>query len=371
MVNIVSFKLWLISGGLLVSTSAFGENVSFGPVGAPVVVNPPSTATTIPPSVSPTATSLMNGNATAVSGTASLNGTTVQSLGGATSAANQSSSGNNWGSVISSAVGGGMIAYGTPLIYSNCFVPTPNPGQVALCQRGVVVDILGGLALVQGISSSGASDQNNTVANQTAVGEPVTTTSPNSAAKSAALAQLAAVKAALKQAGVNFDTTTGIATLPNGKTISPSDTSNPAAIAAETGMSQSDYKGILAKAAELEKKAIADAQKSGTAYTASNGFDGGSGGAGLNPLDAAADPAAAAAAALAAKRAPANASGKAGVAGMARNYNGDMIGVAGDDIFQMMTRRYQEKVKNQSFLSPEALPTGTAQAMPSLMPKSH
>ena len=46
----------------------------------------------------------------------------------------------------------------------------------------------------------------------------------------------------------------------------------------------------------------------------------------------------------------------ASVAGMVKNYNGEMIGVSGDNIFDMMTRRYREKDGKDNFLPPESSP---------------
>ena len=41
------------------------------------------------------------------------------------------------------------------------------------------------------------------------------------------------------------------------------------------------------------------------------------------------------------------------VAGLTSKYNGENIGVAADDIFMMVTRRYQLKNQQDSFISPE------------------
>jgi len=40
--------------------------------------------------------------------------------------------------------------------------------------------------------------------------------------------------------------------------------------------------------------------------------------------------------------------------GLAREYNGEMIGVAGDDIFLMMNKRYKIKNDHDTFISVEA-----------------
>ena len=46
------------------------------------------------------------------------------------------------------------------------------------------------------------------------------------------------------------------------------------------------------------------------------------------------------------KRDPASAEG------LAKDFNGDMIGVAGDDIFKMMNRRYKLKASQDNFIAP-------------------
>jgi hypothetical protein len=46
------------------------------------------------------------------------------------------------------------------------------------------------------------------------------------------------------------------------------------------------------------------------------------------------------------KREPATAEG------LAKDFNGELIGVAGDDIFKMMNRRYKLKTAQDSFIGP-------------------
>jgi hypothetical protein len=43
------------------------------------------------------------------------------------------------------------------------------------------------------------------------------------------------------------------------------------------------------------------------------------------------------------------------VAGLTKNFNGEKIGVAAENIFNMMTRRYKTKEKQDSFFDPSDL----------------
>jgi hypothetical protein len=136
-------------------------------------------------------------------------------------------------------------------------------------------------------------------------------------------------------------------TLPNGKSFSLSDVNNPQAMA-NAGVSAADYAKAMAQAAALEKKATEQVEKVG-AHTASQGFESGGG-------TAAIPTASEEVAALGGLKARDPASS---VAGMTKSYNGELIGVAGDSLFEMMARRYRQKSKEENFLPPESAPTSS------------
>jgi len=109
--------------------------------------------------------------------------------------------------------------------------------------------------------------------------------------------------------------------------------------------------GMIANAvstmSNLEKEANKKLTKLG-ALTESNGYDDGAGGsvAGASGTDAAGVGGASAAGLGSSLRDPASTS----LAGLSKNFNGDPIGVAADSLFQMMTRRYKLKEKQNSFI---------------------
>jgi hypothetical protein len=124
------------------------------------------------------------------------------------------------------------------------------------------------------------------------------------------------------------------------------------------GIPKSTSDGLSDAIAQVDKKVADKMQKIG-ATTATNGFaDGGSGGGAGGPGAGAGDDAAAMAAMMgkggkgsksALNRDPAQ------VAGMQKMYHGEPIGVAGDGIFLMMSRRYKVKESQESFYNDSEL----------------
>lgn len=162
-------------------------------------------------------------------------------------------------------------------------------------------------------------------------------------------------KKKLEEAGV-LNPKTGIATA-GGKTFKPSDFASTSAMAAAGVPSAAISAGTAAYAA-AQKKAMDRAEKIKLgAMTATNGFAEGGGGAGAFGAgggsasdseyagDYAGMGAMGAGAGSALNRDPSS------LAGMQKNYNGEPIGVAGDSIFLMMTRRYKLKERQESFFS--------------------
>lgn len=157
--------------------------------------------------------------------------------------------------------------------------------------------------------------------------------------------QIDDMKNQLGEAGYSIDPNTGNIRMPNGKTINSKDLNNPAALAA-AGLSSSEIEGIQKAMNELNKNAAAIAAKAnnldlsedvggGRVAGPGSGGGGSSGGFGSDPYGT-----------TASRRDVAS----EGVAGLSRvTSTGDHIGVAGDNIFQMVTRRYHSGLTSGRF----------------------
>lgn len=138
---------------------------------------------------------------------------------------------------------------------------------------------------------------------------------------------------------------------PDGKQIPVGSLSTPEGLS-KAGISPSAMKYGMEKAKKLEDEAM----KKVTSKLA--GFDEGGGGssAQLNAkmeepsLDLGSDPSSAGAG-QGGSAAQDQGRNLASVAGLTKTYNGDPIGVSRDDIFQMMTRRYKVKEKQDAFFA--------------------
>ncbi len=155
--------------------------------------------------------------------------------------------------------------------------------------------------------------------------------------------------------GMSWDSKTGIVTTASGKTYKPSDFNSPGAMAA-AGMSKGMIDSIMGMEKKIQDDAMKKLDKMGLNKTSvaseeeggggggSGGFNGGSSSE-TNPYAAAGS----GGSKLGIDRDPAQ------VAGMQKDYNGEPIGVAGDSIFKMMTRRYKVKEGQSTFLDDAAL----------------
>lgn len=247
-------------------------------------------------------------------------------------AALQAQNQNNSSSGTANAIGAAMLASGMAQLPGCCGAVPP-----ACCPSAIMQIIMGLMGLAQGGANKGAAgNAAGNAAQNAASSNPYALTNNKEGSDSSAFA---AIEAAKKN-GVKYDPKTGKFTLPDGKVMGPSDIgSKDAATAA--GVSAGDFDKAMAKIAELEKKnAAAKLAGSGDA-----GVDSGGGGGSLTPPPADMTEDAALRGAL---REPTS------VAGMAKNFNGDMIGVSGDDIFKMMARRYKQMDSKDSFLPPDA-----------------
>ena len=149
--------------------------------------------------------------------------------------------------------------------------------------------------------------------------------------------------------GFSYDPVTKTVTAANGKTLKASDVNSPAAMAA-AGVGQ----GTIDMVSSMSEKALAAATKKAEKYgkIVVNGEEGSSGGGGGSASSVSSGSGGASygqgvgagRSGLGVDRDPAQ------VAGMQKNYNGEPIGVAGDSIFKMMTRRYKTKESQNIFL---------------------
>lgn len=142
--------------------------------------------------------------------------------------------------------------------------------------------------------------------------------------------------------------------LANGKELKLSDLNSPAAMAA-AGISKENIDAAMSSAKAAAADAAKKVSKYRTAGAASAEADSGGGGGstgGLAADDALATGAVGLGGGLGIDRDPAN------LAGMQKNYNGEPIGVAGDSIFRMMTRRYKVKESQRAFYDESELLVG-------------
>lgn len=212
-----------------------------------------------------------------------------------------------------------------------------NPGACAMAALHAMMAALAGMQAGEhgGVSGEAA----NTAANT--YGSTSTSDSTISRADDGGTGNLTAVDDNLKKLinsidGAKYDAKTGAISY-NGTNLNNVDPTSPASLSA-AGFSDSQIAQVLALNDKLNK-AVSD--KLG-ALTASNGYDeaGGGGGAGAA---GSAKSSSLMVAALKLDRNPAN------VAGMQKNFNGEPIGVSGDNIFDMMTRRYKTKERQSAF----------------------
>lgn len=246
-------------------------------------------------------------------------------------AALQAQNQNNSSSGTANAIGAAMLAAGMAQLPGCCGAVPP-----ACCPSAIMQIIMGLMGLAQGGANKGAAgNAAGNAAQNAASSNPYALTGNKDGADSSAFA---AIEAAKKN-GVKYDPKTGKFTLPDGKVMGPGDIgSKDAAMAA--GVSAGDFDKAMKAAADAEKKAGAASKLA----SGDVGVEGGGGG-GLTPPPADSQEDAAIRGAL---REPTS------VAGMAKNFNGDMIGVSGDDIFKMMARRYKQMDSKDSFLPPDA-----------------
>ncbi|MBX3041237.1 MAG: hypothetical protein KF789_11080 [Bdellovibrionaceae bacterium] len=279
----------------------------------------------------------------------SLNPTIDMNAPSANQSAKAGQGSNSSAGQIAQMVGQALQATGSGMMGSCC----GNPGGAACCAKGAMLLGMGILGMMQAGMNKSTAGQHGYVGDVTYGGsDPYGTETNGTGSPSTSDPFAPSVKdkiAELEGKGFEFNAKNGTLSMPGGKSFKLSDVTNKDAMS-NIGVSADDYAANMAAAAGFEKKAIGDVEKIG-AHTASQGMaDGGSGGGGLgrsvSSTDGSDD---------LSYRQKAN-DPKPTVAGMMKSYNGEMIGVAGDSIFAMMARRYQQKHKEESFLPPDSSP---------------
>lgn len=247
------------------------------------------------------------------------------------SQANNNSAGNT-----ANQIGSQLLASGMSKLPSCCGAVPPT-----CCPIAIMEIIMGLMGLAQGGANKGAAaNHGQNAAQNAASSNPYAMTSTDGAPGAGGDAAAFAAIAAAKKNGVKYNPKTGQFTLPNGTTMGPSSVSREGALGA--GVSAAEFDKTMAKIAEMEKKAAAAEAKLASPEA---GFEGGGGGGSTSYASTE-------------EAAPSYGAGiprePTSVAGMSRNFNGDMIGVAGDNIFTMMARRYRQMDSKDSFLPPDA-----------------
>lgn len=152
----------------------------------------------------------------------------------------------------------------------------------------------------------------------------------------------------LKSKGIDVDPRTGIVKTADGKTVNPSDFSSLSA-----ALGEDEAVKLMEEVATMEKNAIAKLDQVKPSALAGGGFEGGGGGGDLGSGAGFEDGGGAAGALGAVAAQGKNTRKPAQLSGLSKNFNGDPIGVAADSIFDMMSRRYQLKHNQKTFLGKE------------------
>lgn len=155
--------------------------------------------------------------------------------------------------------------------------------------------------------------------------------------------------------GMKMNPKTGVITTPDGKTYDPSKLTDKESMS-KAGFSDAVIDGAFAANAafekEAKKKAGASSSEAIGAATAANGYqEGGSGGASYAGASTATYNNGSGYGSGSSR----NPASKNKVAGLTKNFNGEKIGVAAENIFNMMTRRFKVMEKRDAFFDPSEL----------------
>lgn len=257
-----------------------------------------------------------------------------------------SSGSNASAGMIAQTVGSGLQSTGSSMISSCC----GNPGGGSCCARGQMMVGMGMLSLLQSLMNSGASGQHGYVGDVTYSGggknrNPSSDSAGNGSEGSGAFS--GAINK-LNSQGIKYDGKSKTLQFPDGKKLNLADVTSQSAMAG-LGLSKEDFAKNMDYAKSLEAKANAEVVDKIGAHTETHGFSGASSSAstGVSAEEGSSY----------GQGAGAKVDPKPTVAGMMKSYNGELIGVSGDSLFEMMNRRYQQKSKEEAFLRPEDSPS--------------
>ncbi|MCK6597176.1 MAG: hypothetical protein L6Q37_02330 [Bdellovibrionaceae bacterium] len=282
--------------------------------------------------------------------------------------ANKAQSQNKSSQTLSKVIG--VVNMGVGAMYaSQC-----GPHHATACALAALHFIMGAQSFSQAKSNGGAAYDAGLTGMDTSstnpFGDPgaeidhldskVDSTKDEGLSKIADTKKLNQIKTALSSGnglkGFKFDSKSGILTTPNGKSYSADSLTDKDSLS-KAGFSGQDVGSALEANAKFEAEAL---KKLGLkkddvvgigAATAENGFsDGGAG-----PKYSSASSAESSRNSLAAIRNRNPASSGSKVAGLTKNFNGERIGVAAENIFNMMTRRYKTKEKQDAFFDPSQM----------------
>ena len=317
------FQLSIVMAGLFLSASVSHADLPTGYAGTQ---NVGGTQTIIDPNTGATVTTTTDSSVpglNSVSNTSIVMPTNMQN--NIQNQGQQASQGQSDGSAAAMAAAA-FSAMMAAMKSAQC--PKPDPGACAEAPLWA----LGSMASKNaGDAMAGASNQSDqTVAN---VSQSAAPTGRPVSAPTIPTSELASI-------GVNANEKAGTVTFPDGRVVKASDVGNASALSA-SGMSASEIKHLQ----DIVKRALKEgAKQAGKGLdTAATGYGDSNGGAGSkNSKDAAANGGLGGI-----NRDPAQ------VAGLTKDYNGDPIGVANENLFTLINRRYDFKAHQDNiFLLP-------------------
>ncbi|MGZ3747702.1 MAG: hypothetical protein ACXWRE_10030 [Pseudobdellovibrionaceae bacterium] len=274
--------------------------------------------------------------------------------------ADNTKSSNSMGEMLNMAMGGVEMAAGVYFLATQCKPPTVETG----CVMGPIMFLMGAQSFAQSAAQGKTAGQaGGTVGlTDTSLGDTGLGQSGYDPNAVKALANDPDMKTAREfmatvasgKGPFTYDAKTGTVTMPDGKTIKGSDLNSAASMAA-AGIP----KNVIDAIGGMEKDILAKAEKKvgklNLAVNSGEESSGGGDGSGRGSGNSSSSPGETSSArsgrvaGLGIDRDPAQ------LAGMQKNYNGEPIGVAGDSIFKMMTRRYKTKESQSSFIEESEL----------------
>ncbi|MDZ4661219.1 MAG: hypothetical protein SGJ18_06320 [Pseudomonadota bacterium] len=256
-------------------------------------------------------------------------------------ASNNSQKKANSASIVSYVMGGGLIIGGTAIAVSNC----PSAWTQPMCWVGLGMVAMGVLSTAQGLSQKKVASGAGISGAQSGFddGAPdkfiITTPDGKQIGPNSFQNQINKGLNSLEQYGAKLDSNTGSLTLPNGQEVALGGVGGSVGdIAKKLGVDEDQAKILADELSKQKKNALAAANDSKFEMIA------GGGGASSSPPQSSAD--------TNLDRyfgaRPMRKVATSKTAGLTKNIGGDRVGIAQDDIFQMVRRKYEDK-KSESF----------------------